>query len=82
MNRRLAFGLLAIAVFSSAGLSGQEARHFDLLIKGGQVLDGSGNPWFRADVGIERGRIVAVGIMPEATADRVIDALVEQVALP
>jgi N-acyl-D-amino-acid deacylase len=33
----------------------------DILIKGGWVLDGNGNPWFRADVAVEDGRITAVG---------------------
>lgn len=33
----------------------------DILIKGGRVLDGNGNPWFRANVAIEDGRITAVG---------------------
>ncbi len=45
----------------------------DILIKGGRVLDGNGNPWFRADVAIEEGRIAAVGEVG-GTADRVIDA--------
>src|SRR5262245_46590826 len=34
---------------------------FDLLITGGRIVDGSGNPWFRADVGIRGDRITAVG---------------------
>src|SRR5207244_2570276 len=34
---------------------------FDLLITGGQVIDGSGNPWFHADVGIRGDRIEEVG---------------------
>ncbi len=45
----------------------------DILIKGGRVLDGNGNPWFLADVAIEGGRIVAVGEI-EGEADWVIDA--------
>jgi len=34
---------------------------FDLLIKGGKAVTGAGNPWFRADVAVEGGRIVEVG---------------------
>jgi N-acyl-D-amino-acid deacylase len=44
------------------------------------VLDGTGNPWFAADVGIREGRIVAVGRLEGATADRVIDASGKYVA--
>ena len=50
------------------------AQHFDVLIRGGQVLDGSGSPAFTADVGINDDRIVAIGKLPDATATRVIDA--------
>jgi N-acyl-D-amino-acid deacylase len=46
----------------------------DLLVKGGRIADGSGNPSFIGDVGIQRGRIVAVGNLPGARAARTIDA--------
>jgi N-acyl-D-amino-acid deacylase len=47
---------------------------FDLLIRGGRVMDGSGNPWFYADVGIRGDRIAAIGHLAGARAHRVIDA--------
>jgi N-acyl-D-amino-acid deacylase len=46
----------------------------DLLIRGGRVIDGAGNPWFRADVGIAGDRIAAVGRLADEPAARVIDA--------
>jgi N-acyl-D-amino-acid deacylase len=50
------------------------AQQYDLLIVGGQVIDGTGNPWRYADVGVRDGRIVAVGDLSGTSADRVIDA--------
>ncbi|MEI3423702.1 MAG: hypothetical protein V8Q85_01055 [Christensenellales bacterium] len=35
---------------------------FDLLIKNARVIDGSGSPWFRADVGVKGGSICFVGL--------------------
>ena len=50
------------------------AADYDVLIRGARVIDGSGNPWFRADVGVKDGRIAAVGRLGGATAARTIDA--------
>jgi len=50
------------------------AAEFDLLIRGGRVLDGSGTPWVYADVAINGDRIAAVGRLPEAKAKQVIEA--------
>ena len=47
---------------------------FDLLIRGGRLVDGTGNPWRQADVGIRGDRIVAVGRLAGASAATVIDA--------
>ncbi len=57
-----------------AHLAAQESEHFEVLIRGGRVFDGTGNPWFRADVGLRNGRIAALGQLAGSTADRVIDA--------
>ena len=46
---------------------------FDVLIKNGRVVDGTGNPWFSADIGICGDRIVAVGHL-SAQAELVVDA--------
>ena len=47
---------------------------FDLLIRNGRVVDGSGLPWFHADVGIVGDRITAVGRLGKAEAKQTIDA--------
>jgi N-acyl-D-aspartate/D-glutamate deacylase len=47
---------------------------YDLVIRGGRLVDGTGNPWFAGDVAIRGDRIVAVGRVPRRPARREIDA--------
>lgn len=48
---------------------------FDVLIRNGRVVDGTGNPWFPADIGIRDGTIAAIGRIPDdAPGASVIDA--------
>ncbi len=49
-------------------------QSFDTLIVNGTIVDGTGNPWRIGDVGITGDRIVAMGTLRDATADRIIDA--------
>ena len=47
---------------------------YDILITNGRVLDGIGNPWFSADIGIRDGRIAALGGLNKRKAKRDLDA--------
>ncbi|HQR36353.1 MAG TPA: D-aminoacylase [Blastocatellia bacterium] len=53
--------------------STQQAE-FDLLIRNGRVVDGTGNPSFVADVGIRDGKIAAIGRLSDRKATRIVDA--------
>ena len=53
----------------------QQSPQYDVLIRNGRIVDGSGNPWFSADIGIIRDRIAFIGHTdPKVTAKRTIDA--------
>ena len=67
MIRTLALAALLLAAVPPA-------PRYDLLIRNGTVVDGSGAPAVRADVAVRDGRIVKVGDLGQATAARVIDA--------
>lgn len=71
-RRRVLLGLAATAL-ATAVISAQTPS-FDVLIRGGQVLDGTGSAAVRADVGIRGDRIAAVGRLDGATATQTIDA--------
>jgi N-acyl-D-amino-acid deacylase len=68
--------LLGLGVASSPNpglVQEPETNRFDILLTGGRVIDGTGNPWFRADVGVRGDRIVAIGDLTNADATRRID---------
>ena len=64
----------------SAAAPATEARTFDVVIANGRVVDGTGAPWFRADVGITGDRITAIGNLSSARATTRIDAAGQVVA--
>ena len=55
-------------------LNAKAQDSFDILILKGKIIDGTGNPWFEADVGIIDQHIVSIGNLENAQAKRVIDA--------
>jgi len=71
--RALALALPALLLLSSACAARRQSE-YDLVFVGGRVVDGTGAPWFRADVGLRGDRIAAVGNLAAAPAKRRIDA--------
>jgi len=67
---------LRLVIFGFAVMicSGAFAQTYDVIIRGGHVIDGAGNPWIKADVGIREGRILRIGHLDSEQALRVIDA--------
>jgi N-acyl-D-amino-acid deacylase len=66
---RLFFVALLCYRFTAAA-----AEPFDIVIRNGHIIDGTGSPWYSGDVGIRGGRIAAIGALANAPAKRTIDA--------
>src|SRR5689334_168169 len=64
---KLGLLLLQLGVLASA-------QDIDLVIRGGRIVDGTGNPAYVGDVAIRQGKIVAMGRLPGLAAARTIDA--------
>jgi dihydroorotase/N-acyl-D-amino-acid deacylase len=71
MVRRIWFGLLAALLVTHLPAQNPE---FDILISGGHIVDGAGNPWFKGDIGIAGDTIVYVGPSRGARAKLVLQA--------
>ena len=67
MVRKLVQLLLAVPAAAAA-------TDYDLLVRGARVVDGTGSPWYRADVGVRAGVIAAVGALDAASATTVVEA--------
>ena len=51
-----------------------KGESFDILIRNGKIIDGTGNPWFYADVGVRDDKIASIGDLSEEDGRRIIDA--------
>ncbi len=68
-HRTLALAIAFLFLVRSAG-----AQQYDLVIKNGHIIDGTGSPWYGADVGIKDGHIIKIGNVDPASAAKTIDA--------
>jgi N-acyl-D-amino-acid deacylase len=73
VNLVLAVFLSISRLLGAENLGGADMG-YDLLIRGGKIVDGSGNPWFYGDLGVRGDRIVALDRELEGSAQVIIDA--------
>jgi N-acyl-D-amino-acid deacylase len=60
--RKLALVLVTSLALSSFNFAlGQAAAEYDIVITNARIIDGTGNPWFRGEIGIQGGRITKIG---------------------
>ena len=71
--RSLLIAALAVFCFLAARAQSTSAP-YDLIIRNGHIIDGTGSPWYSGDIGIRNGRIAAIGFLGAAQAKRTIDA--------
>src|SRR5438034_960149 len=73
-----ALGEIAAAAYDSPPLekvTQASSETYDVIIRNGRIIDGSGNPWISGDLAIRGDRIAAIGhVDPSATAKRIVDA--------
>lgn len=69
-------GIVAVGIRTLArqDTAPSSADAYDVIIRGGHILDGTGNPWYAADIGIRGDKIAAIGKLDNATAKQTIDA--------
>src|SRR5450755_2054734 len=66
--------LWSIASSSPAAASAAGGEAFDTVIVNGHIIDGTGSPWYTADLGIRDGRIAAIGNLAASPRRQTIDA--------
>jgi len=69
-----AAALAALAIPRAPAARLAEPGPFDLEIRNGHIIDGTGSPWYSGDIGIRDGRIAAIGNLAAAPAKRIVDA--------
>src|SRR6267142_5489788 len=65
--------ILLIVLLSGLFLAAAD-KPYDIVIRNGHIIDGTGSPWYSGDIGIRDGKIAAIGNLSGAPAARVIDA--------
>ena len=65
---------VALVVFLASAVLAAQPASYDLVLRNGRIVDGTGSPWYRADVAIAGDTIVRIAPSIQDPAARVIDA--------
>jgi N-acyl-D-amino-acid deacylase len=77
LNNRIVFTALCVAIAflpPNAFAQSHEQLQYDVIISGGHIIDGTGNPWYAADIAIIGDQIATIGDLHGSRAKRVIEA--------
>jgi dihydroorotase/N-acyl-D-amino-acid deacylase len=73
MKRKM-FGVAVVAAIAATAILSAQNPAYDVIIRNGRIVDGTGNPWYSGDVGIRGDRVATIGRLGTASATHVIDA--------
>src|ERR1043166_4680655 len=74
MPKLLRFALIALLLLALTPLHAQTSAPYDLIIRNGHIIDGTGSPWYSGDIGIRDGKIAAIGNLSDSRRARTVDA--------
>src|SRR5215475_967391 len=76
MRNRTSFAVFALflILLSTLWAGAQDKEPFDIIVRNGHIIDGTGSPWYSGDLGIRDGKIAAIGNLSDAARKRTIDA--------
>lgn len=74
MSKHLRSALFLTLALLVATVTAHAEGPFDIIIRNGHIIDGTGSPWYSGDIGIRNGHIAAIGFLGNAQASRTIDA--------
>ena len=66
----LAMIIVVLIFLTTADVCRGRVNDFDIIIRGGQVVDGTGSVVYRADIGIKDGRIAEIGKLPDGESGK------------
>src|SRR5207248_6722206 len=73
MRKLTIIGVAALLILALAALPTAQTQPYDLLLRNGRIVDGSGSPWYRGDIAIRGDTIVRIAPSITEPAARVID---------
>jgi len=73
-RRFCSVSFLGLLLFLVSTIAAAPSAEYDVVIRNGHIIDGTGSPWYAGDIGIRDGHIATIGHLSEALAKQQIDA--------